>query len=743
MAFIDRALANRDGWLTLVVSCCLVMGGCDSVKSGGGGLDTGKKELAAEANNLGGAGNKKIPPVWPKVTSEVARDSKVEARIAELLAQLTLEQKVAQMVQADIRNITPQDVKTYRLGSILNGGGAWPSNDKHAAISDWVRLADQYYDASMDTSGGAPAIPVMWGVDAVHGHNNVIGATLFPQNIALGAAHDPELLERIGAATAAEVAATGIDWTFAPTVAVVRDDRWGRSYEGYSEDPQIVRDYAGRMVHGLQGVPGQPSFLDNTRILATAKHYIGDGGTLNGVDRGDNRTSEADLLTIHAQGYLSALRAGAQTVMVSYNTWQGLKLHGHRYLLTDVLKAKIGFDGLVVSDWDGVDEVQACAKDKCPVAVNAGIDLFMVPTEWKSFLSNTVSQVRAGIIPESRIDDAVSRILRVKLRAGLFEKGRPSSRTLAGKRAVIGAPEHRTVAREAVRKSLVLLKNANSVLPLAPRANVLVAGDGADNIGKQSGGWTITWQGTGNRNADFPGATSIFAGIRTAVTQAGGTATLSVEGRYQSKPDVAIVVFGENPYAEWHGDIPTVDYGSARRAAAVEAANPSPQPAPQVQVASLLGPGASLADEGSVGTAAAGTPPHTSGTNGTNGASGTDGATGSAAGAAGIASAQADLALLRRLKEAGIPVVAVFLTGRPLAVSPEIDSSDAFVVAWWPGTEGAGIADVLFRKADGAVNYNFSGKLSFSWPRTGEQTSVNRGDRNYDPLYPYGFGMTY
>ena len=309
MAHLRRVFASRGGAFALIAASGLLLSACGD--GGAGGAAKGKE---TSDNSSAQANNQSQQAVWPSARSEVARDSKIEARVTELLSQLTLEQKVAQMVQADIRSITPKDVKTYRLGSILNGGGAWPGENKHASISDWVKLADQYYDASMDSSHGAVAIPVIWGVDAVHGHNNVIGATLFPHNIGLGAAHDPELIERIGAATAAEVAATGIDWAFAPTVAVVRNDRWGRTYEGYSEDPEIVREYGGRMVHGLQGVPGQSSFLDNTRIIATAKHYLGDGGTLNGVDRGDTRVSEQELLNIHAQGYLSALQAGAQTV---------------------------------------------------------------------------------------------------------------------------------------------------------------------------------------------------------------------------------------------------------------------------------------------------------------------------------------------------------------------------------------------------------------------------------------------
>lgn len=632
--------------------------------------------LIALSLTLAGCGSKHDPAPtaaadparveWPRVHAAALDDPAIEARIGELLKQMTLEQKVGQMLQPDIRYVTPADVRKYRLGSVLNGGGAFPGGNKRAKAADWVALADAFYEASMSVEGG-PAVPIIWGTDAVHGHNNVFGATLFPHNIALGATRNADLVERIGAITAREVAVTGIDWTFAPTLAVVRDDRWGRTYESYSEDPEIVREFAGRMVRGLQGAAGARNFLDGERVLATAKHYIGDGGTERGVDRGDNLSSEAQLLAIHGQGYLTALQEGAQTVMASYNSWRGWKVHGQKYLITDVLKGELGFDGLVVSDWDGVDEVQGCAMARCAQAVNAGIDLFMAPTAWQPFIENTLEQVRDGDIPEARIDDAVTRILRVKLRAGVFEKGKPSSRPLANKRELIGAPEHRTIARQAVRESIVLLKN-EGVLPLRPDLKVLVAGDAADNIGKQSGGWTLTWQGTENTNADFPGATSIYAGIRDVVNSSGGSATLSVDGAYTARPDVAIVVFGEDPYAEWYGDLKSIDYqGEAGR----------------------------------------------------------------------------DAALLKRLKDAEIPVVAVFLSGRPLYVTPELDLSDAFVAAWLPGSEGAGIADVLFRNQAGAVRHDFVGKLSFSWPRDAGQTSVNRNDPQYNPLFAYGYGLTY
>ena len=518
----------------------------------------------------------------------------------------------------------------------------------------------------MDTSDGGVAIPIIWGLDAVHGHNNVIGATLFPHNVGLGAANNPDLLRRIGEVTAAEVAITGQDWDFGPTVAVARDGRWGRAYESYSEDPEIVAAYAAAMVEGLQGKVGDAGFLGQNRVISTAKHFLGDGGTENGFDQGNTLATEEELREIHAAGYVTALGAGVQTVMASYNSWHGRKMHGYKELLTDVLKERMGFDGFVVGDWNGHGQIPGCSNVRCAQAINAGVDMFMVPKDWRELYENTLEQVKSGEIPRQRIDDAVRRILRVKMRAGLFERGKPSSRELGGKTELLGSAEHRAVARQGVRESLVLLKNNGGLLPLDPRANVLVAGDGADNIGKQCGGWTITWQGTGNSNDQFPGATSIWAGIRDAVEAAGGSAVLSPEGRFDRKPDVAIVVFGEDPYAEFQGDRGSVDYRSPD-----------------------------------------------------------------------------DLELLQRLQAEGIPVVSVFITGRPLWVNPELNASDAFVVAWLPGTEGVGVADVLLRTPDGEIAHDFKGRLSFSWPRSVAQAVVNRGDADYDPLFPYGYGLGY
>ncbi|NQZ12914.1 MAG: glycoside hydrolase family 3 C-terminal domain-containing protein, partial [Algicola sp.] len=515
-------------------------------------------QSTSDVNSDASSDVKKGLAIWPKVNSVAGYDPKLELAVNQLLAKLTLAQKIAQMIQPEIRDISVADMRRYGFGSYLNGGGSFPDNNKQATPEDWIKLAEAMYQASVDDSQDGSAIPTMWGTDAVHGHNNVIGATLFPHNNGLGAANNPALIEKIATITAAEVMVTGIDWVFAPTVAVVRDDRWGRTYEGYSEDPQIVKTYAASIVTGLQGTG--KDFLSDQRVIGTVKHFVGDGGT-GGDDQGDTPITEQQLFDIHAQGYVSGLAAGAQTVMASFNSWQGDKIHGNRYLLTDVLKNRMGFDGLVVGDWNGHGQVSGCSNESCPQAINAGLDIFMAPTKsWQALYHNTIKQVENGQISQARIDDAVRRILRVKMRAGLFDKPSPAKRPLSGKTALIGAPEHRAVARQAVRESLVLLKNNGQLLPLSLNQNILLAGDAADNIGKQSGGWTISWQGTGNSNTDFPGGTSIYQGIKQAVETAGGTVQLNVDGNYQQKPDVAIVVFGEEPYAEGHGDLDNLEY---------------------------------------------------------------------------------------------------------------------------------------------------------------------------------------
>jgi beta-glucosidase len=426
--------------------------------------------------------------------------------------------------------------------------------------------------------------------------------------------------------------------------------------------------YAAAVVEGLQGTLGSDDRLDDAHVLATAKHFLGDGGTRSGIDQGDNPADEAELFAIHGQGYVAALQSGVRTIMASYSSSRDLKMHGNRYLLTEILKERMGFDGFVVGDWDGHSQIPGCSRRSCAAAISAGIDLVMVPRDWKRFFRNTVAQARDGYISQQRLDDAVRRVLRVKLEAGLFEAGAPSTRRFAGQREYLGAPGHRAVARQAVRESLVLLKNNNDLLPLARNQRVLVAGSGANDIARQSGGWTLTWQGTDNNNDDFPGATSIFTGIDDAVSVSGGTATLSEDGSYTQRPDVAVVVFGEAPYAECRGDLWHLNYDAIY---------------PQ------------------------------------------------------------DLELLEQLGADGIPVVSVFLSGRPLWVNPHLNASEAFVAAWLPGSEGGGIADVLFRTASGEINHDFKGKLSFSWPRYVHQNVLNVGADDYDPLFPFGFGLTY
>jgi beta-glucosidase len=449
---------------------------------------------------------------------------------------------------------------------------------------------------------------------------------------------------------------------------VPQDVRWGRAYEGYSEDPAVVAAYTGVFVRGLQGDPSKPDFLKPPHVLATTKHFLADGGTDQGHDQGDAKISETTLRDIHGAGYPPALEAGVQTVMASFSSWNGIKITGHKGLLTDVLKGRMNFQGFVVSDWNAHSQIPGCSRENCPQAINAGLDMYMAPDSWKGLYKNLLAQARSGVVPAARLDDAVTRILRVKMRMGLFEAGPPSKRPYGGRFELLGSPEHRAVARTAVRESLVLLKNDDGLLPLKPQQRVLVAGDGADNIAKQCGGWTLTWQGTGLDNKLFPGATSIWGGIRAAVTAAGGSAELAVDGNYKQKPDVAIVVFGENPYAEFQGDIGNLQL-----------------------------------HEGN----------------------------------------DAPLKIMRRLRTQSIPVVAVFLSGRPLWLNREINASTAFVAAWLPGSEGGGVADVLYRKADGSIAYDFHGRLPFTWPRTVTQDLRKTGQPGYNPQFALGYGRKY
>ncbi len=599
------------------------------------------------------------PEQWPEIAYPRVLTEAGEARVQAILARMTVEQKVGQIIQADIASVTPEDVRRYRLGSVLNGGNSGPGGDDLAPAEKWLELADAFYDASMDVAVGEPAIPIVWGTDAVHGHSNIIGATIFPHNVGLGATRDPELIERIGQVTAVEIRVTGQEWTFAPTVAVPQDYRWGRAYEGYSSDPSLVAAYVGSMIRGLQGPPSTSPILAGPYVAASTKHYLADGGTTDGRDQGDAAISELELRLIHGAPYIPAIENGVATIMTSFSSWNGVKLSAHRGLVTDVLKGRMNFDGMVITDWTAHGQVAGCSNASCPRAVDAGIDMFMAPDSWRMFYDSTLAQVRDGTIAMDRLDDAVARVLRLKERLGLFEMGKPSERPLSGEYHLLGAPDHRAVAREAVRKSMVLLKNTG-VLPLQPGGRILVAGDAANDIARQSGGWTLSWQGTGLENDLFPGATSLWSGIEQAATATGGSAQLSEDGTFTQRPDAAIVIFGETPYAEFQGDIATL------------------QLRPE-----LRGP----------------------------------------------------IATMRRLKEQGIPVVAVMITGRPLYVNEALNTADAFVAAWLPGSEGAGVADMLFAGADGAPAFEFQGLLPTAWPATARHGGAT--------LFPFGYGMRY
>jgi len=605
---------------------------------------------------------------WPDLDGSFMIEEKIESQITDIMSRMSLEQKVGQVIQGDSTTVTPEDVKNYHLGSVLSGGNSAPGDLPYASIDEWVEAADAYFLASVDESDVDVAIPIIWGIDAVHGHGNVIGATLFPHNIGLGAMRNPALIEEIAAATALELRATGHDWTFAPTVAVPQDDRWGRTYEGFSENPEVVASYAGKIVKGIQGDLTQTPAIGSAHVISTAKHFLADGGTNMGKDQGDALADLDDLVRIHNAGYPPALNAGVLSVMASFSSWKGEKVHGSKYLLTDALKGKMDFKGFVVGDWNAHGQVPGCTNEDCPEALEAGLDMYMAPDSWKGLYNNLLAETNSGEVSMARLDDAVRRILRAKIRYGLFDMAKPSEREFAGDRSVLGSSEHKAIARLAVEESLVLLKNENQILPLAPNQKILVAGDGADNISKQSGGWTLTWQGGGLSNDLFPSGESIFSGIQKAVNAGGGSVELSKTGKYSEKPDVAIIVFGEDPYAEFQGDKTNVGYDPF---------------------------------------------------------------------------GQKEVQLLRQLQSQDIPTISIFLSGRPLWVNPELNASNAFVAAWLPGTEGAGIADVLFRDNNGMIAHDFKGKLSYSWPKTAGQTPLNYGDENYDPLFPYGFGLTY
>ncbi|EED33451.1 glucan 1,4-beta-glucosidase [gamma proteobacterium NOR5-3] len=597
------------------------------------------------------------------------QDPNLEAQVEALLSHMSLEQKVGQMTQPERMACTPEDVKEFHIGSVLSGGGSCPG-DNHP--SDWVSMNDAYWMASMEADEDHLAIPLLYGVDAIHGNGNVLGATVFPHNIGLGAARDPDLIKRIAQATAREILATGVDWTFAPTLAVARNIHWGRSYESYSEDPTLVGSYAAPFVQGMQGDLGEDS------VVACVKHWVGDGGTTHGIDQGETTVSLDELQATHIAPYRPAIDAGVLTVMASFNSWNGDKCHGHHQLLTEVLKGELGFEGFVISDWDGIDYLSKSYYEAVGMSVNAGIDMFMVSVDWRQFIRHLTTHVEKGTVPMSRIDDAVRRILRVKFAFGLFDKPRPLERRWSADKSFGGA-EARAVAREAVRKSLVLLKNDNAALPLKREARILVAGKSAHNRGHQCGGFTIAWQGVED-NDSIQGGCSIWEGVQDFAPRA----TLSVDplaaDADPAKHDIALVVIGERPYAEGMGDV---------------------RPGDNV----IVEAGSQIRGEMKVLEPYGRTLEHA------------------------VAHPE-DLAILASIAAKGIPVVAVLISGRPLPVGPELAAADAFVAAWLPGSEGQGVSDVLFG------DYDFQGCLSFAWP--GDASSIKDPATM---AFPYGFGL--
>jgi len=496
---------------------------------------------------------------WPSF-KPLPLDPAIEKQIDELLPKLTLEQKVGQVIQGDSGSITPEEVKKYRLGSVLSGGNSAPGPLPYADTKSWLEMADKYYNASIDPEGVEVAIPCIWGIDAVHGHANLTGAIVFPHNVGLGAMRNPDLIEKIAKVTAEELTVSGHDWTFAPTLAVPQDVRWGRSYEGFSEDPEIVYSYGERIVYGLQGRVGEKDFMGDGRVISSAKHFLADGATENGIDQGDAKVSEDEIRNVHAAGYYSAIPAGVQTVMASFSSWQGRKLHGDKELLTDVLKGKLGFNGFVVGDWNGHGQVPGCTNTDCAQSLNAGLDMYMAPDSWRGLYESTLKHVKEGTIPMTRLDDAVRRILRVKIASGIFTKGAPSTRKNAGDESILGKPKNRTIARQAVRESMVLLKNNEGLLPLDASKTIMVIGDGANSISKACGGWTLSWQGTGHTNDKFPNSESILDGIKEAAEEAGGKVIFSANADANEKADVVIAVYGEDPYAEFQGDRKDLDF---------------------------------------------------------------------------------------------------------------------------------------------------------------------------------------
>ncbi|KAL2536004.1 Glycosyl hydrolase family protein [Forsythia ovata] len=587
----------------------------------------------------------------------------LSARIRDLLRRMTLEEKIGQMTQIERKDASPDVMKKYFIGSVLSGGGSVPA--PKATAESWVNMVNELQKGALSTRLG---IPMIYGIDAVHGNNNVYKATIFPHNVGLGVTRDPALVKRIGAATALEVRATGIQYAFSPCIAVCRDPRWGRCYESYSEDHKIVQAMT-EIIPGLQGdLPassrkGVPFVAGKTKVAACAKHFVGDGGTVKGIDENNTVIDYHGLLSIHMPAYLDSIQKGVATVMVSYSSWNDKKMHANHDLVTGFLKNTLKFRGFVISDWQGIDRItdppHANYSYSVQAGVLAGIDMVMIPQNFTDFVDDLTFQVKNNIIPMSRIDDAVKRILRVKFVMGLFENPM-ADLSLANQ---LGSQEHRELAREAVRKSLVLLKNGKSTnLPLLPLPKkvpkILVAGGHADNLGNQCGGWTVEWQGL--QGNDLTIGTTILTAVKKTVDP-------STQVVYMENPDTnfvqsnkfsyAIVVVGEVPYAEMNGDSSNLTI---------------PEPGPTT-IRNVCG---------------------------------------------------------------AVKCAVVVISGRPVVVEPYVAEMDALVAAWLPGTEGQGVTDVLFG------DYGFTGKLARTWFKSVDQLPMNVGDPHYDPLFPFGFGLT-
>ncbi|MCP5061803.1 MAG: beta-glucosidase [Ignavibacteriae bacterium] len=582
-----------------------------------------------------------------------------DKKVEELISKMTLEEKIGQMTQVDYAAFTDlNDIAKYNIGSVLWGGG---SEIEDITAKGWAKESEHLMNISLKTRLG---IPIILGIDAVHGHNNVDGAVVFPHNVGLGATRNGKLIEEASNVIAKEIAGTGMQWTFAPCVAVSRNERWGRSYESFSENSELVAELGAASVRGLEG----DDLKSKDVVLSCTKHFVGDGGTTNGKDQGNTECDEETLRKIHLPGYIAAIKENTGSIMASFNDWNDEKLHGHKYLISDVLKKELGFKGFVVSDWAAIDQLFGDYKSDIEKSINAGIDMVMIPNgpavqgevdgngqtlnTYLDFITKLKELVDEEKVPMSRIDDAVRRILKAKFDLDLYNKIKADKNLLAQ----IGSVEHREVAKKCVQQSLVLLKN-NNVLPISKKVkNIHVTGRGADNLGMQCGGWTISWQGTDGEV--MKGGTTILAGILNSVNEK-VKVTTSGDGSGGADADVVVVVVGEDPYAEMFGDRENLVLG------------------------------------------------------------------------------ENDLNVIKKVKASGKPMVVILLSGRPLIVNSVIKDSDAFVAAWLPGTEGQGVADVLFG------DVNFSGKLSVTWPKSMKQIPINVGDKEYDPLFPYGFGLSY